>query len=146
DLNIGFTQAKTRSASATQPVTTYIIWPCPSNICLPGSGLAPNEAGRGYLGGVTPEALEAREGYDESERSRLGLTFNHRPLTWFNPRLVLGADFTNNPSSVYFPRGSHPGFGLPQGVKVIRFDRSTFATFDYSATGTASLNSDLVSQ
>ncbi len=146
DLNIGFTRSKTRTASATQPVTTYVLWACPSSICQAGSGQAPNEAGRGYLDGTTFEAFEELEGYDELDRSRVGLTLNHRPISWFNHRLVLGGDFTANPSSVYFPRGSSASFGLPQGYKAVRNDRSSFLTFDYSVNGTASIGSRLVSQ
>jgi len=44
---------KTRAASATQPMTTYLIWACPSNSCTV-PGLRPEDDGRGYLAGVTP--------------------------------------------------------------------------------------------
>ncbi len=145
DFNIGFTRSKVRSASATQPVTTYLVWACPNNSCRAGSGLAPGEPGRAWLSGVVPEQFEALEGYDEIDRSRLGVTLNHRPISWLNHRLVIGGDFTNNPSSIYFPRGS-ANFGQPGGIKQVRSDRSTFITADYSANGTASIGANLVSQ
>ncbi|MBX3145919.1 MAG: SusC/RagA family TonB-linked outer membrane protein [Gemmatimonadales bacterium] len=145
DLNIGFTRSKVRSASATQPVTTYLVWGCPSNSCRAGSGLAPNEPGRAWLAGVLPEDFDPLEGYDEVDRSRMGLTLNHRPVSWLNHRLVIGGDFTNNPSSVYFPRGSAK-FGQPGGIKQERLDRSAFITADYSANATVSVGANLVTQ
>ena len=146
DLSMGYTRSHTRSASATQPVTTYIVWGCPSNSCVPGSGLGADEPGRGYLAGVTAEAFEEIEGLDHIDRSRLGLTFTHRPRGWLTHRLTLGGDFTNNESSDYFPKGSNAGFGYPQGIKFVANDRSAFVTADYSATGTVKLGKKLESQ
>ena len=146
DLSLGFTRSKTRSGSATQPMTTYLVWACPSNSCVEGSGLAGDEAGRGYLAGVTPEAFKEIEGLDDIDRTRLGLTFTHRPNRWLNHRLTLGGDFTDNESSLYFPKGSNPGFGLPQGAKFVANDRSAFVTTDYSATVTANIGKRLASQ
>ena len=145
DLNLAYTRSKTRSASATQPMTTYLIWACPNNSCT-SPGLGPNEPGRGYLAGVTPEAFEEIEGLDNVDRSRIGLTFNHRPTHWLNHRLTLGGDFTNDASSLYFPRGSNPNFGIPEGEKFVANDQSSFITSDYSATATANLPANLVSQ
>ncbi len=145
DLSMGYTRSKTRSASATQPVTTYIIWACASNSCT-APGLRPEDEGRGYLAGVTAEAFEEIEGLDNIDRSRLGLTFSHRPTGWLNHRFTLGGDFTNNGSSRYFPRGSHPALGNPTGLKVVANDQSAFITADYSATVTASLGQNLGSQ
>ncbi len=145
DLSMGYTRSKARAASATQPMTTYLIWGCPSNSCI-FPGLGPDDDGRGYLAGVTPEAFEEIEGLDNVDRSRLGLTFTHRPKGWLNHRFTLGGDFTNNASSLYFPRGSHAALGVPQGAKVVSNDRSAFVTADYSATVTASLGASLGSQ
>jgi TonB-linked SusC/RagA family outer membrane protein len=147
DLNIGFTKSRTRSASATQPVTTYIVWACPSGVCgIPGAGQGPDDPGRGYLAGVPYEAFEEIEGYDDIERTRVGLTLNHRPTSWLNHRVTLGGDFTNNNSSNYFPRGSNPGFGFPQGTKFTATDRSSFLTFDYSANANVAVSTNLTSQ
>lgn len=145
DLSMGYTRSKTRSASATQPMTTYLIWGCPSNSCT-APGLGPNDDGRGYLAGVVPEAFEEIEGLDNIDRSRLALTFNHRPNGWLNHRFTLGGDFTNNESSLYFPRGSNVGFGYPQGAKFVANDRSAFVTADYSATASVQLGAGLGSQ
>lgn len=145
DLNMAYTRSKTRSASATQPMTTYLIWACPNNSCT-APGLGPNEAGRGYLAGVTPEAFDEIEGLDNVDRTRMGLTFNHRPTHWLNQRLTLGGDFTNDASSLYFPRGSNPNFGIPEGEKQVQNEQSSFLTTDYSATATANLIASLVSQ
>lgn len=144
DLNIGYTRAQTRAASATQPMTTYLIWACPSNSCT-APGLGPNDKGRGYLAGVVPEDFKAIEGLDNVDRSRLGLTFNHKPMKWLNHRLTLGGDFTNDASSLYYPLGSAE-FGLPQGQKFVQNDRSSFLTADYSATATVNLPASLQSQ
>ena len=145
DLSMGYTRSRTRSASATQPMTTYLIWACPNNSCT-APGLGANDAGRGYLAGVTPEAFDEVEGLDNVDRTRLGLTFTHRPRTWLNHRLTLGGDFTTDESSIYFPLGSNPGFGVPEGYKGVENDRSSFITTDYSATVTANLPASLVSQ
>ena len=145
DLSLGFTRSKTRSASATQPMTTYLIWACPNNSCI-FPGLGPNDAGRGYLAGVTPEAFGEIEGLDNIDRTRLGVTFTHRPNRWLNHRFTLGGDFTNNASSLYFPRGSNAAFGIPEGQKFVANDRSSFVTADYSATVSASLGPSLGSQ
>ncbi|MFN2399379.1 MAG: SusC/RagA family TonB-linked outer membrane protein [Gemmatimonadaceae bacterium] len=145
DLSMGYTRSRTRAASATQPMTTYLIWACPSNSCT-FPGLRPEDDGRGYLAGVTPQAFEEIEGLDNIDRGRLGLTFKHRPNSWLNHRFTLGGDFTNDASSLYFPRGSHSGFGLPQGAKFVANARSAFITADYSATVTASLGASLGSQ
>jgi TonB-dependent SusC/RagA subfamily outer membrane receptor len=146
DLSMGYTRSKTRSASATQPMTTYLVWACANNACIDGTGLGPNDAGRGWLAGVPPEAFEEIEGLDNVDRSRLGLTFTHRPATWLQHRLTLGGDFTNDASSLYFPRGSNAGFGYPQGFKSVANDRSSFITADYSATVTNTIGSKLGSQ
>jgi outer membrane receptor protein involved in Fe transport len=144
ELNLAYTRSKVRSASATQPMTTYLIWACPSNSCI-FPGLGPNDAGRGYLAGVTPDAFNEIEGFDNVDRSRLGLTFTHRPTSWLNHRFTLGGDFTNDASSLYFPRGSNAAFGFPDGEKLVSNDRSSFITADYSATVTASLGASLKS-
>ena len=146
DLSMGYTRSETRSASATQPMTTYLIWACPSSSCIDGTGLGPNDVGRGYLAGVTPEAFREIEGIDHIDRSRLGLTFTHRPATWLNHRFTVGGDFTNDASSNYYPRGSNSGFGYPQGAKFVANDRSAFMTADYSATVTARLTTQIGSQ
>ena len=145
DLSMGYTRAKTRSASATQPMTTYLIWGCPNSSCT-APGLRPEDAGRGYLAGVVPEDFKQIEGYDNVDRGRLGLTITNRPTGWLNHRLTLGGDFTNDGSSVYFPRGSNINFGFPNGLKAVQQDGSSFITADYSATGTAHLGSSLESQ
>ena len=85
DLNMATRASKTRSASATQPMTTYLIWACPNNSCT-APGLGPNDEGRGYLAGVTPEDVQVEiEGLDNVDRSRIGLTFNHRPTQLAGP-------------------------------------------------------------
>ena len=145
DLSMGYTRAKTRSASATQPMTTYLVWGCPNSSCK-DEGLRPEDDGRAYLNGVTPDAFKEIEGLDNVDRGRLGLTITNRPLSWLNHRFTLGGDFTNDASSDYFPRGSNINFGFPQGVKFVAEDGSSFITADYSATGTAHLGSSLESQ
>ena len=71
DLSMGYTRSKTRSASATQPMTTYLIWAYAAGACIDGTGLGPNDPGRGYLAGVTPEAFNEIEGLDNIDRSVL---------------------------------------------------------------------------
>jgi len=145
DLNLGYTRSRLRAASATQPMTTFLVWACPSNSCINGTGLGPADAGRGYLGGTTPEAFEDVEGYDDIDRSRLGLTVTHTPTSWLNHRLTLGGDFTGDASSLYFPLGSNASFGFPEGLKLASEDHSSFVTVDYSATGTFKLTPNISS-
>jgi outer membrane receptor protein involved in Fe transport len=143
DLSLGFTRSKTRSGSATQPMTTYLIWGCPNNSCI-FPGLGPNDAGRGYLAGITPEAFSQIEGFDNIDRTRVGVTFTHRPNGWLNHRFTIGGDFTNDASSLLYPFRNP--IGLPQGQKFIENDRSSFVTADYSATASATLSASLGSQ
>ncbi len=145
DLSLGYTRSKTRAGSATQPMTTSLIWACPNRSCI-FPGLGPNDAGRGYLAGVTPETFKEIEGLDNIDRTRLGITFTHRPNRWLNHRFTLGGDFTNDASSLYFPLGTNAVFGIPEGAKFVSEDRSSFVTADYSATVTASLGGSLASQ
>ena len=143
DLSLGFTRAKTRSGSATQPMTTYLIWGCPNNSCI-FPGLGPNDAGRGYLAGITPEAFSQIEGFDNIDRTRLGVTFTHHPNAWLNHRFTIGGDFTNDASSLLYPFRNP--IDIPQGQKFIENDRSSFVTADYSATVSATLGASLGSQ
>jgi hypothetical protein len=145
DLNLGYNRSKTRAGSATQPLSTYIVWACPNSVCQPGTGLAPDEAGRGYLAGATAEQFEDIEGFDEIDRTRASMTFSHRPTTWLNHRLTAGGDFTSNPSSVLFPLGSTT-FGLPGGLKNVNNNRTAFVTVDYSATASVNVSGNLNSQ
>lgn len=143
DLSLGYTRSKTRSGSATQPMTTYLVWGCPSNSCI-FPGLGPNDAGRGYLAGITPEAFAEIEGFDNIDRTRVGVTFTHRPNTWLNHRFTLGGDFTNDASSLYYPRGN--AIAIPEGQKFVANDRSSFVTADYSATVAVGLGASFGSQ
>jgi TonB-dependent SusC/RagA subfamily outer membrane receptor len=145
DLNMGYTRSRLRAASATQPMTTFLVWACPNSSCIDGTGLGANDDGRGYLGGTTPQAFEDVEGFDDIDRSRLGFTVTHTPTTWLNHRLTLGGDFTGNASSLYFPLGSSASFGFPEGLKLASEDHSSFVTADYSATGSFKLTSSISS-
>lgn len=145
DLNMGYTKSRLRAASATQPMTTFLVWACPNSSCIDGTGLGPNDAGRGYLGGATPQDFEDIEGYDDIDRTRLGFTVTHTPTKWLNHRLTLGGDFTGDASSLYFPLGSNANFGFPLGLKLASEDRSSFVTVDYSATGTVNLTRSISS-
>ena len=145
DLNLGYTKSRLRAASATQPMTTFLIWACPNSSCINGTGLGPNDPGRGYLGGTTPQDFEDVEGFDDIDRTRLGFTVTHTPTSWLNHRLTLGGDFTSDASSLYFPFGSNAAFGFPQGLKLASEDHSSFVTVDYSATGTVNLTRSISS-
>jgi TonB dependent receptor-like, beta-barrel len=127
-------------------MTTFLVWACPASSCQEGTGTALDEPGRGWLASVTPDAFEEIEGLDNLDRSRLGLTFTHHPRTWLTHRLTLGGDFTNDESSLYYPRGSNAAFGFPQGLKAVANDRSAFVTADYSASGTVALSKKMQSQ
>ena len=111
--------------------------------------LYPNN--RGFY--LTPPEVPQRL-YDNSaqvNRFTGGTTFNHRPASWFNHRLVMGIDFTSDDSRA-LERFATPDlapflvpFGSAAGRIAQTLRNNTFVTGDYSGTARFKLSSKVSS-
>lgn len=111
--------------------------------------LYPNN--RGFY--LTPPEVPQRL-YDNSaqvNRFTGGTTFNHRPTSWFNHRLVMGIDFTSDDSRAlerFAPPELAPflvPFGSAAGRIAQTLRNNTFVTGDYSGTARFKLSSKVSS-
>lgn len=148
DASMGFVRSKLRGASATQPITTSILWACNFPGCEPGTNgpndLGWNGPGHGYQF-YRPEDYYGVEGYDNVDRTTLSIRLAHTPTSWFRHNLTVGPDYTNNKSSrlVYRDPTYRPFFALSDGDKTARQLRTTFLTVDYGAAADLKASSDL---
>jgi TonB-linked SusC/RagA family outer membrane protein len=139
DFGLGYERSKLRSAGAQQPITTGILWSCPSPGCEPGLNLANGLDGpyRGYLLYV-PEVFEDNiQGYEDVDRSTLTATLRHKPLSWFTHRLTVGSDFTDQRLSALWKKISTVGSLFPDGRRDIQTTRTSYVSADYAATASA---------
>ena len=135
-VSLGTIRSTTRAASATQPITTHIVWGLP---VLRDTPL------RGYLG-VAPENFAMIEGLEDVNRSTLSTRLQHQPVEWFTHRLTVGGDFGSTRSSALWPRTPEqpgPHGANSRGRKQVINTTSTYNTVDYSATANAALSSRL---
>ena len=115
-----------------------------------GSPLAANGPKRGFFL-APPDALDAAFLNSQTVNRFTGsVQLNHRPLHWFNQRLTLGLDQTNEDNqalSNYLPPQYVQFFGAvaSQGGITQDLRAISYATADYSATATVSLPKSLVS-
>jgi TonB-linked SusC/RagA family outer membrane protein len=136
DFGLGYERSKLRSAGAQQPVTTAILWSCPSPGCEPGLGLpggldAPL---RGYLSYV-PEVYEDNiQGYEDLDRSTVTATLKHHPMSWFTHRLTVGGDFTSQQLSDLWKKISTVGSLYPAGRRDVETTQISYFSADYAAT------------
>ena len=143
DFGLGYERSQLRSAGAQQPVTTAILWSCPSPGCEPGKNLPNGLDGplRGYLLYV-PEVYEDDiQGYEDLNRSTITSTLRHRPLSWFSHRLTVGGDFTQQQLSSLWKKITTVGSLNPLGRRDVENSSASFVSADYSATGTAKVGS-----
>jgi hypothetical protein len=108
-------------------------------------------ANRGFF--LAPPEVPQRL-YDNSaqiNRFTGGTTFNHRPVSWFSHRLVMGIDFTSDDSRA-LERFATPelapflaAFGSAQGRIAQTLRNNTFVTGDYSGTARFKLSSKVSS-
>jgi TonB-linked SusC/RagA family outer membrane protein len=113
-----------------------------------------NPTTRGFY--LVPPEIPQRL-YDNSveiNRFTGGATLNHRPISWFNQRLVLGLDFTSDDSRALerFATPDLAPFLAPLGGANISGGRigqtlrnNTFVTGDYSGTARFKLSSNIAS-
>lgn len=139
DASIGAVRSKLRGASATQPITTSILWACNFPGCEPSGPDTTvtgwNDEGHGFQF-YRPEDYFDVEGFDNIDRTTLSLRMTHTPASWFRHNLTVGPDYTNNKSTRVVPRypgTRRPFFATSNGSATARQLRSTFLTVDYGA-------------
>ena len=145
DFNLGTVRSTAQSASPQQPITTSIIWACPSPTCEAGSGAGSRLDGpmRGFIGYLPERFEEDIEGFQFTDRTTGGLTFTHRPTDWFTHRLVAGADFSNLRNTLLFRGGNKPGMINRAGRRDVGNTRLSYASLDYGASVPLQLTSSL---
>ncbi len=139
DVGIGYTRGKIRSAGAQQPITTGILWSCPSPGCEPGKNLPNGLDGalRGYLLYV-PEVYEDNiQGYEDLDRNTITSTLTHRPFGWLTQRLTVGADNTDQTLSSLWKKITTVGSLFPNGRRDVENTNTSFASADYAAAARA---------
>jgi len=138
DFGLGYQRSRLRSAGAQQPITTAILWSCPSPGCEPGKNLPNGLDGplRGYLLYV-PEVYEDNiQGYEDLNRSTLTVTLRHRPFGWFSHRLTVGGDFTQQELSSLWKKITTVGSLNPLGRRDVENSSASYTSADYAATAT----------
>ncbi|HEX8243019.1 MAG TPA: TonB-dependent receptor, partial [Longimicrobium sp.] len=106
---------------------------------------------RGFHSGL-PEEYDALYHFSQGVNRFIGsLQVNHRPFGWFAHRLSVGADFTREDNTTFFPRidslVSNPVFGSEAlGLKEITNGDIRYRTVDYSGTVSLDLSQRLTSK
>ena len=139
DAGLAYERSRTRSAGAQQPITTAILWSCPSPGCEPGKNLPNGLDGalRGYLLYV-PEVYENNiQGFEDLDRNTFTGTLRHHPFNWFTHRVTVGGDYTNQQLSDLWKKISTVGSLNPNGRRDIATTQTSYVSFDYAATGKA---------
>jgi TonB-linked SusC/RagA family outer membrane protein len=145
DVGFGYERSRLRSAGAQQPVTTAILWSCPSPGCEPGKNL-PNGLDspmRGFLAYV-PEVYEDNiQGYEDVNRNTLTATVTHRPWAWFTHRLTVGGDNTDQALSSLWKKIATVGSLNPLGRRDLQTTNTAYLNADYAATARIQLRPTL---
>lgn len=136
NFNLGYHTSTVESASAAQPITTHIIW---------GSPLLEETPTRGYLANTPEEYEEEVEGLEDVDRTTASLNLEHRPTDWLRHNLTVGTDLSNVRSSLLCRRDETNGNPCVNvvGSREVDRQRVEFFSFDYGATATLELTSDL---
>jgi TonB-linked SusC/RagA family outer membrane protein len=138
DFSLGGIRSRAQSASTQQPLTTAIIWACPSPGCEAGSG-TPNAIDgpfRGYIAYLPEIYQEDVKGFEDEDRTIFSLTTKHEPLRWLTHRLTVGGDFGLTKTEQLFRASGRLGNIFPNGRRDVWHVRNTFTNLDYAATGT----------
>lgn len=138
DFSLGAVRSKAQSASTQQPLTTAIIWACPSPGCERGSG-APNAIDgpfRGYIAYLPEIYEEDVEGFEDVDRTIFSVSANHEPVNWLTHRLIVGGDFGMSKTQNLFRATGRIGNINPNGRRDVWHVRTTLVNVDYGATGT----------
>jgi TonB-linked SusC/RagA family outer membrane protein len=138
DFGLGYERSKLRSAGAQQPITTAILWSCPSPGCEPGKNLPNGLDGplRGYLLYVPEVYQDNIQGYEDINRSTLTATLRHKPFGWFSHRLTVGGDFTEQQLSSLWKKITTVGSLNPNGRRDVENSSASYVSADYAATAT----------
>lgn len=92
---------------------------------------------RGFYSGTPEQYLEGFEIFQDAQRFTGSVTFNHRPLSWFNQRFIVGADILGEDNQEIAQRNDDLEiFGLdgPNGGYMEVSTRNvSYNTFDYVA-------------
>jgi TonB-linked SusC/RagA family outer membrane protein len=145
EVGLGYERSKLRSAGAQQPITTGILWSCPSPGCEPGKNL-PNGLDsplRGFLLYV-PEVYEENiQGYEDIDRNTITTSLTHRPYAWFTQRLTVGGDNTQQGLSALWKKISTVGSLNPLGRRDLQTTNTSYLSADYAATARAQVRPTL---
>jgi len=139
DAGLSYERSRTRSAGAQQPITTAILWSCPSPGCEPGKNLPNGLDGplRGYLLYV-PEVYEDNiQGFEDLDRNTFTGTLRHHPFSWFTHRVTVGGDYTDQQLSDLWKKISTVGSLNPNGRRDISTTQTSYVSADYAATAKA---------
>jgi TonB-linked SusC/RagA family outer membrane protein len=139
DAGLSYERSRTRSAGAQQPITTAILWSCPSPGCEPGKNLPNGLDGplRGYLLYV-PEVYEDNiQGFEDLDRNTFTGTLRHHPFSWFTHRVTVGGDYTDQQLSDLWKKISTVGSLNPNGRRDIATTQTSYVSADYAATAKA---------
>lgn len=145
DFSLGGIRSKAQAASTQQPVTTAIIWSCPSPGCEKGSG-TPNAIDgpfRGYIAYLPEIYEEDVEGFEDVDRTIFSLSAKHQPASWFTQRFTVGGDYGLTKTSQLFRATGRIGNIFPNGRRDVWHVRNTFVNLDYGATATLKPIGDL---
>jgi hypothetical protein len=103
---------------------------------------------RGFMVGP-PEFQDMLDFREEMNRATTSATITHRPTSWLSHRLVAGFDWTDGKRSTFYPRlpAGTPNFygSNSTGNKSLSHDRGLNQTFDYNATASFDLGSEMTS-
>jgi TonB-linked SusC/RagA family outer membrane protein len=101
---------------------------------------------RGFYSGTPEQYTEGFEIFQDADRFTGSVTFNHRPASWFNHRIIVGTDVLAEDNQEIGQRNDALSiFGLdgPNGGYMEVSTRNvTYNTFDYVANATFSPHSD----
>ena len=138
DFGLGYERSRLRSAGAQQPITTGILWSCPSPGCEPGKNLPNGLDGplRGYLLYVPEVFVDNIQGFEDLNRTTITGTLRHRPVSWVSHRLTVGGDFTQQQLSSLWKKITTVGSLNPLGRRDVENSSASFVSADYSATAT----------
>lgn len=134
DFGLSYTRSRLRSAGTQQPITTGILWSCPSPGCEPGKSLPNGLDGplRGYLLYV-PEVYEDNiQGYEDLNRNTVTTTLRYNPFTWFSHRLTVGGDYTDQQLSGLWKKISTVGSLNPNGRREVSTNATSYVSVDYA--------------
>ncbi|MBK6486798.1 MAG: SusC/RagA family TonB-linked outer membrane protein [Gemmatimonadetes bacterium] len=136
DFGLGYERSRLRSAGVQQPITTAITWSCPSPGCEPGRNLPGGIDGptRGFLAYLPEVYHDDIQGYEDVGRNTLTTTLRHIPTGWFNQRITVGGDFTDQRLSSLWKKISTIGSLYPQGRRDVQGSQASYVSADYSGT------------